>query len=166
MNTHQAPFMIETAYYYLRAAKILWRERNNMQQVSLINAAIGIEILLKSFQSTPIDNANVGTIAENYNFPIKAKPYEKHNLKFLAQGIDSYLYKKLNIKIHENTLERYDNYFVASRYSYESTAMASYDSSLIDAGIEILQKTISWYKETKSSDPWIFNYPNIPGGEI
>ena len=165
MNTHQAPFMIETAYYYLRAAKILWREQN-MQQVSLINASIGVEILLKSFQSKPFDNTDKGTISEKYNFPTKAKPEQRHSLKFLAEEIDPTLYKKFNIESHKNTLAQHDKYFVSSRYSYEPTAMQSYDSSLIDAGIEIFQEVIVWYKEANSCDPWIINYPDIPGGEL
>ena len=90
----------------------------------------------------------------------------EHKLTILAKAIDKNLYKKLNIEKYENTLERYDDFFFNSRYYYEKDVHRGYDDMIITAGIGIFREVIVWYKETNSSDPWIINYPEIPGGEL
>ena len=161
MSASQAPFMLETAYYYLRAAKILLREPK-MEFVAQINGALGTEILLKSFRSVPEENDKKGTLAEEYKF-IDGR---MHKLTALASSIDEKLCRKLKIDQHKQTIQRYDDYFINSRYHYEKNVTHGYDGMIIVAGIEIFRETIAWYKETNSSDPWIINYPNIPGGEL
>jgi len=48
------PWMVESAYRYLNAA-IKLRHGHDMLDIAQINAAIGMEILLKSFISKPDD---------------------------------------------------------------------------------------------------------------
>ncbi|WP_126805843.1 hypothetical protein [Aliidiomarina shirensis] len=60
-----APRMIEDAYKFCRAAEILVSERN-MMKISQINAALSIEILLKSFFSSVVDHP--GKVYATYKF--------------------------------------------------------------------------------------------------
>lgn len=48
MQQHLTPWMIESAYRYCEAAKLLLTG-HDMMAVAQVNAAIGMEILLKSF---------------------------------------------------------------------------------------------------------------------
>ena len=59
MQPQLTPWMVESAYRYLMAAKHLKRG-HDMLGVAQINAAIGMEILLKSFVSMP--NGKLGQV--------------------------------------------------------------------------------------------------------
>ena len=64
MQQHLTPWMIESAYRYWKAAKYLLTGRG-MMAVAQVNAAIGLEILLKSFVAVP--NGNHGLVNETYD---------------------------------------------------------------------------------------------------
>src|SRR5690606_41249267 len=66
MSKNQSPYMLESASDYLRAAKFLWGQPN-LCGVAMVNAAIAIEIILKSFTAEPADNQRKGTVGEQYN---------------------------------------------------------------------------------------------------
>lgn len=60
--------MLESARYYLKAAELL--DAQNLLHVAMVNAAIGMEILLKSFISVP-DQHEV-TSGETYKLDVEA----------------------------------------------------------------------------------------------
>lgn len=64
MQQHLTPWMIESAYRYWEAAKHLLNG-HDMMAVAQVNAAIGMEILLKSFVARP--NGNHGQVNETYD---------------------------------------------------------------------------------------------------
>ena len=158
---NQSPYMVESAYNYLRAAKILWREPN-LGTVATVNAAIGLEILLKSFIADPVENLRKGTYSEQYEINGK----RLHKLTDLVKQIAPDTYESLRLQQHEHWFERFDNLFIEARYPYEPSSRGSYSDVPISVGIEILDDVINWYKNSGSTDSWIVNYPNVPGGGL
>ncbi|GAB5500197.1 MAG: hypothetical protein PsegKO_25080 [Pseudohongiellaceae bacterium] len=159
MSSNQSPYMLETSANYLRAAKILWRQKN-LEKVAMVNAAIAIEIILKSFTATPVDNKRKGTIAEQYEINGK----QSHSLVELAKCIDKDVYRELGFQRHEYWFQEFDCLFMHSRYPYEPSSRAGSTEIPITAGIEIFRSTIDWYKRTGNRNPWIMSYPDVPGG--
>lgn len=158
---NQSPYMVESAYNYLRAAKLLWREPN-LGTVAVVNAAIGLEILLKSFIAEPVENPRKATESEQYEINGK----RLHKLTDLSKRIDQDVYQYLRLQRHEHWFEKFDNLFVEARYPYEVTSRGTYSEVPISVGIEILNDVIQWYKTSGSSDSWINSYPYVPGGGL
>ena len=161
MSNHQSPYMLESASDYLRAARLLWNQPN-LRGVAIVNAAIAIEIILKSFTATPAENKRKGTISEQYE--IKGK--RLHKLTDLAKAIEPELYKSLGFDKHEYWFYQYDSLFVKARYPYEPSANGGYTEIPISIGIEMFRATIAWYKESDNKDPWVLLYPEVSGGGL
>ncbi|NOQ78395.1 MAG: hypothetical protein GQ546_03235 [Gammaproteobacteria bacterium] len=70
MSKNQSPYMLESAFDYLRAAKILWRQPN-LGGLAVVNSSIAIEIILKSFIAQPSENKRKGTVSEQYEIKEK-----------------------------------------------------------------------------------------------
>ena len=160
MSKNQSPYMLETASDYLRAANYLW-EQPNLGGVAMVNAAIAIEIILKSFIAEPTDNIRKGTVGEQYEIERKKR---LHLFTDLAKQIDPVIYRELGFQKHEDWFGKYDNLFVKARYPYESTARSGYTKTPIKIGIEMFRSTIEWYKKTNNNDPWVKIYPEVAGG--
>ncbi|MEE8056482.1 MAG: hypothetical protein V3T17_01415 [Pseudomonadales bacterium] len=161
MPKYQSPYMLESASDYLRAAKILWSQPN-LGGVAVMNSAIAIEIILKSFIAKPSENNRKGTISEQY----KIKGTKLHTLPELAKSIDLEIYQKLGFHQYECWFEKFSNLFVQSRYPYEPTSRGGYSEVPIQVGVEMFNSTISWYKETGNTDPWVKMYPEVAGGGL
>lgn len=161
MSNYQSPYMLESASDYLRAAKLLWNQPN-LCGVAIVNAAIAIEIILKSFIAQPLDNNRIGTIGEQYE--IKGKRI--HKLTEIARQIDPELYKLLGFDKYDYWFEKYDNLFIQQRYPYESSANGGYTAIPISIGIKMFLSTIEWYKNTDNKDPWVSMYPEVAGGGL
>jgi hypothetical protein len=66
--------MLEAAGNYIRASQILWHQPN-MGKVAIVNSAIGIEIMLKSFIASPVENHRKNTVGEQYVLKKKFTAY-------------------------------------------------------------------------------------------
>jgi len=77
---HFPGWMLECAHSYLKAAELL--DAQHLPQVVQVNAAIGLEILLKSFISLP--DQNQGTSGETYKLEMAA--LAKANQQLLSIG--------------------------------------------------------------------------------
>ncbi len=128
----------------------------------MVNAAIAIEIILKSFVAKPFENDRKGTVAEQY----EVKEKRLHKLTDLAKAIDPDVYKSLGFHKHEYWFEKYDNLFVKARYPYEPSSNNGYTEIPISIGVEIFRAIIAWHKETENNDPWVVLYPEVAGGSL
>lgn len=160
MSKNQSPYMLEAAGNYVRAAQILWRQPN-MGKVAVVNAAIGIEIMLKSFIAVPVDNHRKDSVSEQYELKQRV-----HGLHELYKSVDSELAKKLRFTCHEEWFNKYDLVFVTDRYPYETNSNAGYTQTLIDVSLQMFRAMINWYKESGNPDPWVIEYPNVAGGGL
>lgn len=100
IGRNQSAYMLETASDYLRAAKVIWLQPN-LQSVAMVNAAIAIEIILKSFISQPTNNMRKGTVGEQYEIKQKV-----HLFNEIAARIDRDIYDKLNFSRYCSFLKR------------------------------------------------------------
>lgn len=154
------PWMIEASHDYLKASRLLWK--NRLSVPSLTTAAIGVEILFKSFLAE-VDGLS-GGIGEKYRFKKETHKIGNsgHNLLDLFNAIPDDIKSDLNLyQYAEYFRDYYQKPFVDDRYPYEKTASGSYSEILTDIGEEMLSKVISYYKEKKCDDPWIEKYPNV-----
>ena len=104
--TNLSPWMVESAYRYLKAAKHL-RRGHDMLDIAQINAAIGMEILLKSFVARP--NGTHGKIHETYDLEasmIKAAHLELKRSGRAAPKLDKHDLLRLFYAVPANVRSR------------------------------------------------------------
>lgn len=148
------PWMIEAAYGFIKGSRLLWE--NSLCNPSMVNAAIGLEILFKSFNAT-IDGPS-GGIGEEYQVDRKLR----HNLLELFDAIPETIRVDLRLHTYRDYFEgRMGDLFVLSRYPYEREGMASSGTAIIDVAEEIFERVIRAYKEQGCDDPWVVAYPDV-----
>jgi len=172
MQQHLTPWMVESAYRYLTAAKHL-RRGHDMLDTAQINAALGMEILLNSFVSKP--NGNLGQANETYELDYNAikaahehlkaaeripayrkdRPPNKHDLLTLFYAIPEPIRQRVRLDRHEHWIERYRDVFTNARYRYENGAPEDYDDILIGVLDTLIDDVVDWYREQKCQDLFI-----------
>lgn len=122
--------MLESARYYLKAAELL--DAQNLLHVAMVNAAIGMEILLKSFISVP--DQHEGTSGETYKLDVEAlktahqylqsigkiPPKQKrdaHDLLTLFHAMPAAIRESLALNSQEHSFERYCDVFTIAMCS-------------------------------------------------
>lgn len=153
---NMAPYMVETAFHYSRAARSLWGIESG---ISLVNAAISIEILLKSYNSKI--TGNVSAVNQKYHFNTNCLNENRHNLVHLFNALPSDAREKLEEPYMLELLIKYQNTFVSERYVYELNTRGGGSSSLIDISEDLVRKTVAIYKELGCDDSWVVSYPNV-----
>ncbi|MDF9773131.1 hypothetical protein [Pseudomonas baetica] len=179
MQQHLTPWMVESAYRYLTAAKHL-KYCDNMLPVAQTNAALGMEILLKSFVSKP--NGKLGQVNETYeiDYPaIKAahehlkaadripedrigKPADKHDLLTLFYAIPEPIRQRVRLDRREHWIEKYRDVFTKARYQYEKNARSGSSDILIGILDELIDDVVDWYRELGCKDLFIVCYGMPP----
>jgi hypothetical protein len=153
MNIEHRPWMLETAYDFIRAARLLWE--NKLGSPAMVNVAVGLEILFKSFNAT-VDGSS-GGIGEQYR--IAGKP--THDLLALFDAIPQPIRQHLGLQRYRDYFEgRMAELFVSARYPYERDGMASSGSAIIEVAEEICDRVIREYLESGCTDPWIAAFAN------
>jgi hypothetical protein len=152
--------MLEAAGNYIRASQILWHQPN-MGKVAIVNSAIGIEIMLKSFIASPVENHRKNTVGEQYKLKKRS-----HRLLNLYKDVDPSIARKLRLDTHEEWFRKYDQVFEKDRYPYEANSNIGCSQTLIDIGLLMFRAMITWYKESGNQDPWVLKYPNVAGGGL
>lgn len=148
------PWMIEASYEYIKVARIAYE--NRLYNPSLVLAALGLEILFKSFNA---ETGNVlGGIGETYVFD-KNKVGLKghgHNLLDLFNSISPNIKEMLGFEKHREDFENYyQEPFVIARYPYEDGAPGSYSDDIIEIAEKMVNRVIKEYQNLGCQDPWI-----------
>lgn len=153
-----APYMVETAHGYSKAAASLW---NQNFLVAVINAALAVEILFKSFNARV--SANAGMLEEKYTFDdsVLPKNANKHDLMALFDALPPDVNKKFKDRYTVDMLEAYRDAFIKDRYIYEPGARAGASGALLGVADDLIKKTVSIYRQRGCTDIWIQNYPNV-----
>jgi predicted RNase H-like nuclease len=147
-----APWAVETAYkYYLAAVQTY----SICGGVSMTNAALSIEIILKSYLLTP--SVNLGALNQRYD---RAKVSgDGHDLSNLLDRLPSCIQRKLVPSAFEREmLYKYRNYFKESRYAYETKAQSGHSGTLHSIAERMIRETVKIYLERGCGDPWIKNF--------
>jgi len=162
--------MVEDAYRYLRASLQLLRG-DDLMDVSQINAALGMEILLKSFVAVP--TGGFGKIWETYEIdkdPIKAaysqlkadgKAADRidwHDLLTLFHAVPEATRRRVGLDRHVDQIESNRNVFTKARYRYEKDARQFYCTGLVGVLQDVIPRVVEYHKECGSTDPFIENF--------
>jgi hypothetical protein len=168
---HSTAWMVETAYRYLKAAQHMQRGFD-MVDVAQINAAIGIEIILKSFCSKP--SGNLGQINETYELdnaalktahghlqnlnkvPSDRKNPDKHDLLTLFHSVPAQIRQQLRIDQYEGVIETYRHIFTGARYPYERNAQKMVDDVLIEVLDELVTRVNAWYGDLGWQNTYLY----------
>ena len=150
--------MVEAAYNYARVAEIALRH-GSLGAQSEVNAAISVELLLKSLSAAPVDNANAGTVAQQYKV---AKVGDGHDLLALYQAIPGEIRTQLRLDRHKRTFEEKRHVFKLNRYEYEPKAAQSFDDTLLQLVAELVPVFVRYFLDAGSDDPWLLIYQAEP----
>lgn len=171
--------MVESAYRYLKAA-IKLRRGHDMLDIAQINAAIGMEILLKSLVSKPDDK--LGQVNETYKLdddaleaahaylktaervPANRRYPNKHDLLTLFYAIPEPIRQRVRLDRREHWIEKYRDVFTKARYRYEKSAAKGSDDILIGILDDLVDDVVDWYCELGCKDLFIVCYA-IPSQE-
>ncbi|AUZ62025.1 hypothetical protein PRJ_5467 (plasmid) [Pseudomonas sp. XWY-1] len=176
MQQHLSPWMIESAYRYWEAAKHLLTG-HDMMAVAQVNAAIGMEILLKSFVAVP--NGNHGQVNETYDLDAQLikdahrelqlagkisadKRVDKHDLLTLFHAVPAHIRMRLRFNQEEEWIERYRNVFTNARYPYEANSPMGYSDTLVYVLGQMIENVVKWYREQGCRDLFIVCYGMTP----
>ena len=167
---HFPGWMLESSHSYLKAAELL--DAQNLPHVSMVNAAIGMEILLKSFISVP--DQHQGTSGETYKLDTAAlaaahqhlqsagktsrKTPDKHDLLTLFHAMPEAIRSSLALDSQEDSFERYRDVFTNSRYPYESSSWKFSDPVLMRLLRWTLANVVGYYREQGSQDSFVLDY--------
>jgi hypothetical protein len=154
------PWMIEAAFDYIRGSRLLFD--NGRPGPGYVNAAIGLEILLKSFLAR-VDGPE-GGIGEQYVFDKKGLGIKSHahNLLQLFDLIPADVRELVGLdETYRSWIEDYfQEPFLRARYPYEPGATASYSDVLTQIAGEMLHKVVRAYIRQGCDDPWFKRYPD------
>jgi hypothetical protein len=163
--------MLESAHSYLKAAELL--DAQGLPHVAQVNAAIGMEILLKSFISIPDQHQD--TSGETYKLDTEAikaahkhlqdtgktargQNRDVHDLLTLFHAVPEQIRRSLALDSQEDCFERYRSVFTNSRYPYESNSAKFSDPILMRMLRWMLAKVVGYHKECGSQDAFIVSY--------
>lgn len=178
MQQHLTPWMVESAHRYLCAAELL---RYKLLDVAQVNAALGMEILLKSFVAKP--NSNHGEFTETYKFndrllrcsheqlqssgdvsPDRKDP-DGHDLLTLFYAIPEAIRREIGLERRKVSVAQYRHVFTQSRYRYEKIRKdkkRQCASVLIDVLRDLIPHVVDFYRKRGCEDPFIVCYGMTP----
>ncbi|MEI5639616.1 MULTISPECIES: hypothetical protein [unclassified Pseudoalteromonas] len=153
-----APHMIETSYAYLLSSKLMWQHNIT---VSIVHAALSLEILFKSFHAEV--SGNEGQINEKYKLKTDGilKGNGKHDLLSLYDSLPKDIKRLFESDFTRDMLTKYRKVFVDSRYVYERGAISGGSDALASIADKLIRKTVEIYKQRGCDDIWITQYPNV-----
>lgn len=145
--------MVETAYKYAKVAQLALKERLGTQ--SEVNAALSIEILLKSVQAKSVNKGN------DY-ISMRFSSKHGHNLLELYNTVPPTTKKRLGIESYKETFTEKKDVFITSRYDYEANAPSSSTDTLLQIAARLIPKLVDYFIEQGSEDPWLTFYKMNP----
>lgn len=148
---NMAAWAVEMAHKYYLAAAHTWHIDG---LVSMTNAALAIEILLKSYRLKP--TKNIGAINERYSWE-KSKG-DGHDLSKLFDELPASIQDKLATSFEREMLYKYRNFFKESRYGYETNAASGHNQTLQKIAGAMILKTVKIYRIRNNPDLFIQNF--------
>lgn len=145
-------WMVEIGYGFARTAQLAGGQ-GYLGLQSEINAALAVEILLKSLQSNPVENGLHGSVMTNFSGPYG------HDLFELYKSVSDEIKKRIGLHDHEDTFLRKRDTFLKKRYDYEAHGGdRGFDTSLLYASACMIPKIVDYFVEQGSQDPWFQLY--------
>jgi hypothetical protein len=145
-------WVLESAHRYARAATILLDA--HLVYESEVNAALAMELLIKSLLVTTVDNARSGTLFEQYSTK-ELKLRDGHNLFSLYQRVPADIAVKVGLQSQAELLELKQDVFKSLRYIYEENAPRGSDALLLQTFTWLFPQVIEHFVSEGRKDPWL-----------
>lgn len=147
-----AIWVLESAYRYAKASAVLLNA--HLCYESEVNAALAMELLIKSLLVESVDNSRRGTVLEQYSSKhIKSK--DGHDLIGLLNLVPSDIAEKVGLASQVDLLERKKDVFKTLRYIYEEKAPRGSDNSLFQAVCWLLPQIVDHFHQAGNKDKWL-----------
>jgi hypothetical protein len=153
-----APHMLEASYLYNKASQLMW---SHSISISIVNAALSLEILFKSFHAQVTGNENELNEKYSFNSKVLNKGENPHDLLHLFNALPENIKSQFNSSFTVDILTKYRSTFVGERYIYELSAIGGGTGALMDIANRLIDKTVQIYRKRGCTDPWVVNYPNV-----
>lgn len=147
-----AGWVLESAHRYARAATILLDA--HLVYESEVNAALAMELLIKSLLVETVGNARSGTMFQQYSTK-QLKLRDGHNLYGLYQRVPADIALKVGLQSQAELLELKQDVFKSLRYIYEENAMRGSDALLLQTFKWLLPQVIEHFVTGGAKDPWL-----------
>jgi hypothetical protein len=147
-----AAWVLESAHRYARAAALL--ERESLMYESEVNAALAMELVLKSLIAAPVENDRKGTVLQQYTTR-QHKLRDGHNLLGLYKLVPSDIAEYLGLSALEDLLVQKQDVFKRLRYIYELEAPGGSTTLLLDAVGWLIPQVIVYFGEQGDQDLWL-----------
>lgn len=154
-----AAWVLESAHRYARASAILLEA--HLMYESEVNAALSMELLIKSLLARPVENARRGTVAQQYSSRHIKVP-GGHDLFKLYENVDPDVAAKVGLRHHADILESKRNIFMSLRYVYEEGAPGGTSDLLLRAVSFIIPQVVHHLIETGDDDKWLLYMKQNP----
>lgn len=147
-----AAWVLESAHRYARAAAIL--DREGLTYESEVNAALSMELTLKSLLVVPVENERKGTTLQQYSAR-HHKVRDAHNLMQLYSLLPSETIEALGLAALEDLFEQKQDVFKKLRYIYEENASRGSSGLLLDAARWLIPQVIVYLADRGDQDQWL-----------
>lgn len=154
-----AAWVLESAHRYARASAILLK--SHLMYESEVNAALSMELLIKSLLAQPVDNARKGTDAQQYSSRHIKVP-GGHDLFMLYEKVDPQVAEKVGLKHHAHLLMSKRDVFMRLRYVYEEGAPGGSTNLLLHAVSSVIPQVVHHFIETGDDDKWLLYMKENP----
>lgn len=147
-----AIWVLESAYRYAKASAILLSA--HLSYESEVNAALAMELLIKSLLVEAVDNPRRGTVSEQYSTRhIKLK--DGHDLIGLYKQVPAEIAEKVGLASQVDLLEKKKDVFKSLRYIYEEKAPRGSDNLLLQTVCWLLPQVVAHFVDTGIEDKWL-----------
>lgn len=147
-----AIWVLESAYRYAKASAILLNAHLTFE--SEVNAALAMELLIKSLLVEAVDNPRRGTVLEQYSSRhIKLK--DGHDLISLYSEVPKDIAEKVGLASQVGLLERKKDTFKSLRYIYEEKAPRGSDNQLLQTVCWLLPQVVDHFVQAGHEDKWL-----------
>lgn len=145
-------WVLESAQRYARAAQILLDA--HLVYESEVNAALAMELLIKSLLVTPVSNERTGTLFEQYTTK-ELKIRDGHNLYSLYQRVPADIAVKVGLHSQADLLELKQDVFKNLRYIYEESAPKGSDALLLQTFKWLFPQVVLHFVSEGRTDPYL-----------
>lgn len=152
-------WVLESAHRYARASAILMK--SHLMFESEVNAALSMELLIKSLLARPVENARQGTVAQQYSSKHIKVP-GGHDLFKLYENVDPGVAAKVGLLHFADILKSKRDIFIRLRYVYEEGAPDGTSDMLLRAVSFIIPQVVYHLIETGDDDKWLLYMKQNP----
>ncbi|WP_060482689.1 hypothetical protein [Pseudomonas sp. NBRC 111119] len=129
-------------------------EKAGLTFESEVNAALSIELALKSLLATPVENDSAGTVLQQYKARLRSVR-GGHNLLDLYHLVPTDVASVFSLSQLEDLFTQKQNTFISLRYIYEEGAPSGSSSLLLDAARWLIPQVIVYFADRGDPDPWV-----------